>query len=193
MSGETRESLTLLLERARNGDARAAARVFPIVYDELRRLAARVAQGRPVEGATLGPTALVHEAFLRLVDRDAPFESRRQFFGAAARAMRSALVDHVRSRGAQKRGGDRTREPFHEALAWYEARSIDVLALDEALGDLEGIDPAKRALVEFRFFAGLSVEDAAAMLGVSRATAEREWAACRAWLRTRLTGAYGPE
>jgi RNA polymerase sigma factor (TIGR02999 family) len=183
-----RESLTVLLERARNGDAGAAAQVFPVVYDELRRIASRLVSHRPAEGAgTLGPTALVHEAYLRLVGRDAPWEHRRQFFGTAARAMRSALVDHVRGRGAAKRGGDREREPFHEALAWYEARSIDLLALDEALEELERIDSDKRTLVELRFFAGLSVEEAAALLGISKATAEREWAAARAWLRTRLS------
>lgn len=177
--------LTVLLERARLGDSAAAAEVLPLVYDELRHIARAKLGGRS-PGESLEATALVHEAYLRLFDRATPFESRRHFYCTAARAMRSVLVDHVRARRSAKRGGEAKREPLHAAIAWYEARSIDLVALDEALESLEAVDPVKRTLVELRFFAGLDVAQAAELLGVSRATAEREWAVTRAWLRGRL-------
>jgi RNA polymerase sigma factor (TIGR02999 family) len=178
--------VTRLLEKAREGDKEALARVFPLVYDELRRIAsAKMRAQSPAN--TLQTTALVHEAYLRLMDREAPWESRAQFFGVASAAMRSILIDHARARKAEKRGGDRRREPLHDALAWFEENAIDLIALDEALDALEKEDPRKRRLVELRFFAGLSTEDASEVLGVSRATAERDWTLARAWLHRRMS------
>jgi RNA polymerase sigma factor (TIGR02999 family) len=179
--------VTRLLERAREGDSSALAQVLPLVYEELRRIA-HGKMRRQGPAGTLQTTALVHEVYLRLVGRESPWESRAQFFGVAARAMRSILVDHARARKAAKRGGAVERECFHEALAWFEDRSIDVIALDEALDTLERDEPRQRRLVALRFFAGLSTEDAAAMLGVSTATAERDWTVARAWLKLQLAG-----
>jgi RNA polymerase sigma factor (TIGR02999 family) len=178
--------ITQLLERARTGDPAAVAEVTPLVYDALREIAARQVRGD--RAGTLQTTALVHEAYLRLLGRDTPWESRAHFYCMAARAMRSILIDHARARKAQKRGGAARREPFHDALAWFEDRSIDLLALEETLDVRAREQPRQPQLVELRFFAGLTTEDAAQVLGVSRATAERDWAVTRAWLRGRMTG-----
>ena len=179
--------ITRLLERARTGDAEALSAVVPLVYDELRRIAAAKVRGQGAPG-TLETTALVHEAYLRLVERETPWENRAQFFRVAARAMRSILIDHARARRAEKRGGLLKRAPLHDALAWFEERSIDLIALDEALDVLEGHEPRQRQLVELRFFAGLSSEDAARVLGVSLATAERDWTVARSWLHRQMAG-----
>jgi RNA polymerase sigma factor (TIGR02999 family) len=178
--------ITQLLERARNGDADAVAEVTPLVYEALRDIAGR--QVRGARGGTLQTTALVHEAYLRLLGRDSPWESRAHFYGVAARAMRSILVDHARAKKAKKRGGEGRREPFHDALAWFEEHSIDLLSLEESLDVLAREQPRQHQLVELRFFAGLTTEDAAQVLGISRATAERDWTVTRAWLRGRMTG-----
>lgn len=182
VAADDEQDLTVWLERARAGDRAAAERVFPVVYDELRRIASTRLRGGQ---ATLETTGLVHEAYLKLVRRDAPWESRGHFFGVAARAMRSVLVDHARQRSAAKRQGGR-REPLSDALAWFDARSIDLVDLDEALEALGQEDARKRNLVDLRFFAGLPTERAAEVLGVSVATAERDWAFARAWLARRL-------
>ena len=182
VGAEDDDDLTGWLERARAGDRDAAERVFPGVYAELRRLASSRLRGG---GATLETTALVHEAYLRLVRRDAPWESRGHFFAVAARAMRSVLVDHARQRAAAKRQGGR-QAPLSDALAWFDAQAIDVLDLDVALDELAHHDPRKRTLVDLRFFAGLPTDRAAEVLGVSVATAERDWAFARAWLSRRL-------
>ena len=187
LSVDSSGEVTRLLESARNGDSDALARVVPLLYEELRRLASANLR-RHATPATLQTTALVHEAYLRLVDREAPWVSRAHFFHVAASAMRSILIDHARGRKAQKRGGRRLREPFDEALSWFEERSIDLIALGEALDALEREDPRRRRLVELRFFAGLSTEDAAEVLGVSRATAARDWVVARTWLFRRLGG-----
>ena len=159
--------ITRLLENARGGDPKAMDLVLPFVMDELHRIATAKLRGhRP--GQTLQATALVNEAYVRLVGRAAPWESRAQFFHVAAAAMRSILIDHARATKAAKRGGDRRREPFHDALAWFDERSIDLIDLGDALDALDREEPRKRQLVELRFFAGLSTEDAAAVLGVSR-------------------------
>ena len=180
--------LTELLERARSGDREAMNAAFPRVAAELRRIAGAHKRGH-APGATLQTTALVDEAYLRLLRRDAPWESRAQFFGVAARAMRSILVDHARARGALKRGGGRRRVPLDDAMAWFEERSIDLIALDEAIEALERVDARKRLLVDLRFFAGQSEATVAEVLGVSVATVEREWALARAWLQVRMGGA----
>lgn len=178
--------ITLLLERARTGDATALGEVIPLVYDVLRDIAARQVGGH--HAGTLQATALVHEAYLKVLGRDTPWESRSHFYCVAARAMRSILIDRARARKAKKRAGTGHREPFHDALAWFEQRSIDLLALEESLELLAREQPRQHQLVELRFFAGLSTEGAAEVLGVSRATAERDWTVTRAWLRSRLTG-----
>ncbi len=178
--------VTQLLDAAAAGDPRAAADLLPLVYDELRRLAAgRLAAERP--GHTLQATALVHEAYLRLVGPDCGpgWTGRGHFFGAAARAMRQILVDAARAKGADKRGGGRGRVSLDAAAAVAAPAgppADDLLALDDALTRLAADHPAHARLVELRYFAGLSVEDAAAALGVSAATAKRQWVYARSWL-----------
>jgi RNA polymerase sigma factor (TIGR02999 family) len=184
--------LSRLLNSLGQGDAHAAGRLLPLVYDELRRLAAaRLAREKP--GHTLQPTALVHEAYLRLVAAgDAPtWEGRRHFFAAAAEAMRRILIDRSRRKKRVKRGGDRLRVDLDRVEVTEDARGDDLLALDEALDALAREAPQKAELVKLRFFAGLSVEEAARCLGISRATADRYWAYARAWLYDRVRDA-GP-
>jgi len=184
--------VTLLLDAAAAGDRKAAASLLPLVYDELRKLAAaRMAAEAP--GQTLQPTALVHEAYLRLVPgagaaapRQQNWDGRGHFFAAAAEAMRRILIENARRRRRLKRGGDRQRVEFGQIAVVSDAPSEDLLALDEALDLLAAEDSRKAELVKLRFFAGLSVEDAGRCLGISRATADRYWAYARAWLYDRL-------
>jgi RNA polymerase sigma factor (TIGR02999 family) len=176
-----------LLNAIRQGDPQAAAQLLPLVYDELRRLAAhRLAHEAP--GQTLQPTALVHEAYLRLLGAEAEsyWDSRGHFFAAAAEAMRRILVENARSKRRLKRGGGRARQPLEEAELLAPEPSEDVLALDEALTELETTDRAAADLVQLRYFGGLSIAEAAQALGVSPRTAERLWAFARAWLRDRV-------
>jgi len=181
--------LTLLLDAAAAGDRQAAAELLPLVYEELRRLAAaRLAEERP--GHTLQPTALVHEAYLRLVG-DQQFDGRGHFFAAAAEAMRRILVESARRRGRVKRGGDRRRVDLDEYEMTDAAPADEILALDEALTRLAAEDSEAAQIVQLRFFAGLSIEQTAETLGVSRATAYRQWSYARAWLRCAL-GEDGP-
>ncbi|HEY1375795.1 MAG TPA: ECF-type sigma factor [Gemmataceae bacterium] len=165
--------------------------LLPLVYAELRRLAARQLAGE-APGQTLQPTALVHEAYLRLAGGAAP-RSRNEFLAAAATAMRRVLIDRARARRAEKRGGGRGRadlDPDHLAAP---ERSADLLALDEALTRLVAQDPRKAKLVELRYFAGLTLDEAAAALEISPATADRDWAFARAWLHRELAGEEKPE
>jgi len=191
----TRGAVTLLLDRAQRGDRTATDELFPLVYDELRVLAARTLDGERV-GHTLQPTALVNEAYLRLVGpSDAGWQSRAHFFGAAAKAIRRILTDHARSRGRLKRGGGRAggRIPLDEALVVGDDNVPDLVALDEALERLGAMDAQKARVVELRFFAGLSVEDVARALGVSESTVARDWRFARVWLHKELgDGAGGP-
>ncbi len=178
---------TLLLQRYGAGDRAAADALLPLLYEELRRIAsAHLAHERA--GHTLQPTALVHEAWLRLVDDPARDVSGRQhFLSLAARVMRRVLVDHARERGAQKRGGGSTRVTLDGAVALYETHELDLLALDEALEKLTALDGQLARLVELRFFAGLSNEEVAAVEGSSLRSVERGWSTARAFLRDALT------
>jgi RNA polymerase sigma factor (TIGR02999 family) len=180
--------VTALLRAWSEGDQAALDRLLPAVYEELHRQAERYMRSQPA-GHTLQTTALVHEAYLRLVSRDGPeWNGRAHFFGVAAKAMRSILVDHARARRSAKRGGDARQV----TLAGIEdsagrADDLDVLDLDEALARLTELDARKGSLVELRYFGGLSIEEAAAALGVSPATAKREWRLARAWLQRELS------
>ena len=185
--------VTRLLCAADHGDPEAASQLLPLVYEELRRLAAsKMAQAPP--GQTLQATALVHEAYLRLVDQDkAPqWNSRGHFFAAAAEAMRRILVERARQRRSLKKGGGRNRVDLEEALSVADDSAEDFLALDEALEKLAHEDPNKAELVKLRYLAGLSVEEAARALGISRATADRYWAYAKVWLYCAITGEGRP-
>jgi RNA polymerase sigma factor (TIGR02999 family) len=181
--------VTRLLDAANRGDKQAAAQLLPLVYDELRRLAAaKLAREKP--GQTLNATALVHDAYLRLVG-DRRFAGRGHFFAAAAEAMRWILIDRARQRNSRKRGGDLCRldlDPGALPADPDDRAADDLLALDEALRQLEAEDPAKARLVKLRYFAGLSIRDAADALGISDSTAKRHWIYARSWLYGKLQG-----
>ena len=170
---------------------RPAAELLPLVYAELRRLATlKLGQGAP--GQTLQPTALVHEAYLRLVGTHDPgWEGRRHFFGAAARAMRDILVEQARRKGAHKHGGGARRVELTEGLAVIEPPADDLLAVDEAIQQLQAEKPHLAEIAMLRYFAGLSADETAAVLGVSPSTLAREWRFARAWLVRHLTDAPG--
>jgi RNA polymerase sigma factor (TIGR02999 family) len=179
--------VTQLLAAAGAGDSKAAAELLPLVYDELRKLA-RARMGAERSQQTLQPTALVHEAYLRLVgDQDIKWTNRGHFFGAAARAMRRILVDRARQRESLKRGGDRQRVDGELAeSATVEPPAEQVIALDGALERLAAFGQRRVDVVMLRYFAGLSVEETAAALGVSEGTVKNEWRFARAWLRREL-------
>jgi RNA polymerase sigma factor (TIGR02999 family) len=180
-------NVTRVLSAIKQGDPNAAEQLLPLVYDELHKLAAqKLAREKP--GQTLQPTALVHEAYLRLVggDKAPAFKDRGHFFAAAAAAMRRILVDNARRKLTQKRGGGRQRQPL-EAVAAPEP-DAELLALDEALQKFAVADPAKARLVELRYFGGLTGEQAAEVLGISPTTADRHWAYARAWLQAEVRG-----
>lgn len=176
--------VTQLLDAATRGDRQAAAELLPLVYAELRKLAAaKVASEKP--GQTLDATALVHEAYLRLVG-DRQFDGRGHFFAAAAEAMRRILVEQARRRMSLKRGGGGERFDLRESDRTATSDPDTVLAVDEALAGLEADDPAAAAVARLRLFVGMTIEEAADALGVSRATAFRDWAFARAWLTAAL-------
>lgn len=178
-----RESHTTeLLLKARSGDSGAQASLMEAVYDELRRMARHQMQ-KEGSNHTLQPTALVHEAFLRLVQSESiEFQDRAHFFAIAALVMRRILVDHARGRKALKRGGQAQKLQLDEVIVYTEAHSPEILALDEALEQLEKLDPRKSRIVEMRFFGGLPESEIAAALGISLRTVQREWCFARAWL-----------
>jgi RNA polymerase sigma factor (TIGR02999 family) len=180
--------VTQILSQIDSGDRSAAEQLLPLVYDELRKLAAaKLANEKP--GHTLQATALVHEAYLRLLGpmgADQPWNSRGHFFGAAAEAMRRILIDGVRRKASAKHGGTLQRVDFEELQLAVPDRGLDLLALDEALDQLASRDTRKAELVKLRFFAGLSISQAANALGISESTADADWAYAKAWLRLQM-------
>ncbi len=187
MKGEPGK-ITQLLSRFRHGDREAECELLPVVYGELRRLAQNNLK-RERRNHTFSPTALVHEAFLRLTGTDQPdWQDRAHFFAVAARVMRQVLVDYARRHQALRRGAGFERVPLDgDALAFSEAKSTEVLALDEALRRLEELDDRQSQIVEMKFFAGLSFEEMAEILDVSSKTVKREWAMARAWLHQEIS------
>jgi RNA polymerase sigma factor (TIGR02999 family) len=179
--------VTCILAAIEQGDPRAPERLLPLVYDELRRLAAqKLARESP--GQTLQATALVHEAYLRLIGSETPsWNGRGHFFSAAAEAMRRILIENARRKRAEKHGGELKRVDLDGVEVAADGPSEDVLAVDEALAKLAAEDPNKAELVKLRYYAGLSVEDAGRVLGISRATADRYWAYARVWLYSELS------
>jgi RNA polymerase sigma factor (TIGR02999 family) len=186
------DDATRLLNASAQGDPRAAAELLPLVYDELRRLAAqKLAQEAP--GQTLEATALVHEAYLRLVGdhRDA-WDNRRHFFAAAAEAMRRILVEQARRKRRVRHGGGKKRSDLEEGCALLQPPSEDLLALDEALTRLTALNPDRAEVVKLRYFAGLTMSEIAQALGISLPTAERYWAFARTWLYAELNAEEPP-
>jgi RNA polymerase sigma factor (TIGR02999 family) len=192
MGDDARDNISVVLEEMKRGDARAADKLLPLVYDEFRALARHyLAQERA--NHTLQPTALVHEAYMKLVDQTrVDWQGRSHFFAVAAQAMRRILVDHARSRQREKRGGGRARVILDDDVALSPQKDEDVLALDEALQRLAKLDPRQSKVVELRFFGGMSVEEVAQALGVSKRTVEGDWTFARAWLSRELRGVEPP-
>ncbi len=181
------DTVTQLLAQWTDGNARALDALYPLVYDELRRLA-RSYLRRERPGHTLQSTALVHEAYLRLVNQNASWQNRAHFFGIAAQMMRRILVDHARGHNAARRGEGACKVTFDERFAGGNQWNIDVLAVDEALTRLAHLDAQQSRIVELRFFAGLSVEDTSQILKISPATVKRDWAMAKAWLYREMQG-----
>lgn len=182
-----RRDVTELLGAATAGDAAAAEALMPIIYDELRRRAAALMR-RESAGHTLQATALVNEAYMRLVNQDrVDWQGRGHFFAVASQTMRRILVDHARARQRLKRGGEAVRVQCDDAAPLSTQRDADVLALEDALQALAEVDPRQADIVVMRFYGGLTVEEVAAVLGVSKRTVEAEWTLIKAWLRRALT------
>ena len=185
-------AVTVILNRAQQGDPRAAGELLPLVYDELRRVAgARMSDATP--GNTLQPTALVHEAWLRLVgdDSERQFQNRTHFFAAAAEAMRHILIDHARRKQALRHGGGQPPVDVDDLQIAAPAPDEELLAVNEALDRLALLDPAKADLVKLRFFVGMTMTEAAAALGISEPAAKRRWALARAWLFNEISSQRG--
>ena len=184
-SGDSRA--TAVLQAAQAGDRQAAADLLPLVYEELRKLAAhKLAQQTP--GQTLQPTALVHEAYLRVAgDNHVSWEGRRHFFFAAARAMREILIEQARRKAGPKQGGGRRRHELDDACTILKPPSVDVLAVNEALDELEAKEPLEAQIVLLRYFTGLTMDETAAVLGIPARTLDRQWRYIRAWLMKKLS------
>ena len=188
MTIPSQHEVTRLLIRLTDGDGDVLGELLPLVYDELRRLAAGYLR-RERPGHTLQPTALVHEAYLRMVDQSqVHWQNRAHFLGVAAQMMRRILVDHARGQKAEKRGGDFQKLSLDENIDVSGERAADLVALDEALERLAEFDPQKARVVELRFFGGLSVEETAEVLGVSAPTVKRQWRMAKAWLYGQVSG-----
>ena len=182
------DNITDLLVGYGRGDKGALDKLMPIVYDELRRQAARYLK-REQAGHSLQTTALIHEAYLRLVDQhNVQWQNRAHFFGIAAQMMRRILVDHARTKKRAKRGGSDIRVSLTGAGVSIKAKDMDVVALDEALNRLAELDEQQSRVVELRFFSGLTVAETAAVMGISPATVKRDWSMARAWLHRELSG-----
>ena len=182
------QNVTQLLVGWGKGDKAALDQLLPLVYEELRRQAARYLR-RERAGHTLQTTALIHEAYLRLVDqRNVQWQNRAQFFGIAAQLMRRILVDHARTKKRAKRGGSDIRVSLGDALGSSKVQDLDVVALDEALDRLAEFDEQQSRIVELRFFSGLTVEETAEVLAISPATVKRDWSVARAWLHREISG-----
>lgn len=190
MTSSTSQPVTELLARWKNGDVSARDALVPLVYEELRRIARRCLSSQS-GNHTLQPTALVHEAYLRLARRDSvDWQDRAHFFALAAQMMRQILVDHARMQGAAKRGGNAVTVVVNEASSVSKETSLDVIALDDAMKRLASLDPRQCQIVELRFFGGLSIEETAQAVNISAATIKREWATARLWLYNAMnTGA----
>lgn len=187
MATRSPEGVTQLLEKWSQGDQEALAQLLPLVYDELHRLAGAYLR-RERADHTLQPTALVNEAYLRLIDQhSAGWQNRAQFFGVAAQLMRRILVDHARAHNAAKRGGPREQLSLSHLRSFGAQPDLDLMAVHDVLNKLAEIDPDQSRIVELRFFGGLTIEETAEVMHSSHATVEREWKMARAWLRRELT------
>ena len=187
MTSSRSSRVTQLLEKFEPGDRRAGEQLFADVYAELRALAARYMHGER-QNHTLQPTALVHEAYLKLVGHTrVDWQGRAHFLAIAAQAMRQILVDHARRHRAAKRGGNRHRIALDDNLVVESSRDVDLLGLEDALTKLTKLDPRQAQMIELRFFAGLSIAEVAKVIGMSKRSAEREWTMVRAWLRRELS------
>jgi len=185
--GDPQQGVTELLVASAEGDKAALDSLMPVVYDELRRLAQKYLSRERVDH-TLQTTALVHEAYLRLIDQKCVnWQNRAQFFGIAAQMMRRILINHANQRSAQKREGYATKISLDEAISFFEKRELDLLALNEALNDLATLDPQQAQIVEMRFFGGLTTEEIADVLDISAATSKRDWESAKLWLRRQLS------
>lgn len=188
MTYDQSEQTTTLLDAVSGGDRQAADKLMSLLYDEFRRLAADYLN-REKPQHTLQPTALVHEAFLRLVNQQhVTWQGRSHFFAIGAQAMRRILVDHARRKKREKHGGGLQRIELEESMTISKSRDEDLLAIDDALQELAKVDPRQAKIVELRFFGGLTVAEVAEVLGVSKRTVEYEWTMVRAWLRRELSG-----
>ncbi|HLK67500.1 MAG TPA: sigma-70 family RNA polymerase sigma factor [Bryobacteraceae bacterium] len=182
MEGQKPGDVTQLLIQWRAGDRESLDRLIPLVYDELRLIAGRFLR-RERPSHTLQSTALVHEAFLRLMDQTrTDWQSRAHFFGVAANMIRNILVDHARARQSAKRGGPMPALSLDDALAFPQDRDLELIAVDDALFSLSRFDPQQSRIVELRFFAGLSIEETAEVLGISASTVKRDWILAKAWI-----------
>lgn len=187
MSDETSDNITASLLELSAGDQTAAARILPLVYDELHRLAVNHMRRERRPDHTLQPTALVHEAYIRLIDQTrVNWKSRVHFFAMAGEIMRRILVDHARKHYAEKRGGAETRISLDDAQLFGQEKDVEVVAVDEALFDLARLDAQQSQIVELRFFAGLTLDETAEVLRISRSSVQREWNMARAWLYSQL-------
>lgn len=186
-------NVTQLLQNLNNGDTSAEGKLIPIVYGELRRLAAYYMRGERPDH-TLQATALVHEAFLRLTEQsEVNWQGKAHFFGVAAQVMRRILIDHARARVRMKRGSGGQKLTLDEGLVLTEARSAELVAVDSALDRLAKLDPRQARIVELRFFGGLSVEETAKVVGISEKTVKRDWSVARAWLYQELRAEHGDD
>jgi RNA polymerase sigma-70 factor (ECF subfamily) len=180
-NNDMRSDMTTLLKEVTKGNQEAVAELIPLVYHEMRRLAGGYMR-RERENHTLQATALVHEAYLRLVQQRSDWRDRAHFFGVAAQVMRRILIDHARGHLRIKHGGQKEAIPLDEALVFSEAKSEELLAVNEALDRLAKLDPRQSKIVEMRFFGGLTVEETAEAMGISPMTVKRDWNVARAWL-----------